>query len=167
MIVRHAMSRFPVIVSPRISCSEALRVSRSSGAHFLLVVDGNQLVGVARACDLLKTRAELLIVRSLRVAIVTVGEHEPTALAERMLTRTGGGCLVVTDQVGALKGIISWENLNRATVKVPTQRRQRCETCGAAHHLLFGEPDEPVFCCACVDQARAYAPITLEPVTTS
>lgn len=161
MLVRDAMCRFPIIVSPGLACREALEISHTSEAHFLLVVDGEQLVGVARACDLRKALAEREVWRSLRVPIVTVGLDDSLVLARRMLTQCAGGCLVVVDRSGDLKGILTCEDLNRAHGFARPSSRACCETCGSAQHLIFGQPDEAIFCCGCVEQARAQAQITL------
>lgn len=160
MIVREAMCRFPTIVSPLLPCREALEISRTSSAHFLLVVHGEQLVGVARACDLRKSLAEREVQRSLRVPIVTIGLDDSLVLARRMLTQSAGGCLVVVDRAGDLKGVLTCEDLNRVRGFARPSSRACCEHCGNVQHLLFGQPDEPVFCCACVELARAQAPIT-------
>ena len=160
-MVRDAMCRFPTIVNPRLSCRAALEVSRSSDAHFLLVVDGARLVGVGRACDLQKSQAEQEVLRSLRVPIVSVSQDDSLVLARRMLTQSGGGCLVVVDRLGDLKGILTCEDLNRVRAFPFPDACARCEFCGNTQHLIFGQPDEGVFCCGCVEKARAQAQITL------
>jgi CBS domain-containing protein len=155
------MSRFPTIVSPRIESSRALEISRSSDAHFLLVVDGDQLLGVARACDLRRAPAGRLLERCVRVPVITVGELEPVHLARHMLTQTAGGLLVVVDRKGHLKGVLTFEDLLRSKSVSPRDARLRCEACGGNRHLVFGQPDEALLCCGCLEQARTAAPATL------
>ena len=154
MVVRHLMSRFPVILGPRLPCRDALAIGVENGAHFMLVVDGAQLLGVARVCDLRKVDGGDIVRRSLRVPVVTIGENDSLELAHRLLTMTGGGCLVVVSGAGNLTGIVTCEDLSRARLPARRRPREHCATCGAGQHLIFLEPDEPVFCCACIEQAR-------------
>jgi hypothetical protein len=154
MVVRRWMSRFPVILGPRLPCRDALGIALENAAHFMLVIDGDQLLGVARVCDLRKADADDTVRRSLRVPVVTIGERDSIELAHRLLTRTGGGCLVVVSGTGSLTGILTCEDLSRAAVPTPARAPARCGLCGAGQHLIFLEPDEPVFCCSCIEQAR-------------
>jgi hypothetical protein len=154
MAVGRLMSRFPVIVGPRLPCREALAICVDSRAHFLLVIDGDQLLGVARACDLRKVDGSANVRRSLRVPVVTIGQGDSVELARRLLTMTGGGCLVVVDAAGNLRGLLTCEDLSRAGVLSRQRPREHCSLCGAGQHLIFLEPDEPVFCCNCIEQAR-------------
>jgi hypothetical protein len=148
------MSRFPVILGPRLPCREALTIGVENAAHFMLVVDGDQLLGVARACDLRKANGDDIVRRSLRVPVVTIGESDSVELARRLLTMTGGGCLVVLSAAGNLTGVLTCEDLSRAGGTRPWRPREHCALCGAGQHLIFLEPDEPVFCCDCFDKAR-------------
>lgn len=161
MLIRDAMSRLPTIVSPHLSCEEALHISYDGNTHFMLVVDGDQLLGVARQCDLRRSRPEQTVKYSLRVPVVTIWEREPVSLVQRMLTQTSGGCVIVVDRLGVLTGIITLEDLYRSRALKLSRAAQRCDSCGTQQHLIFGERDEPAFCCACVDRARARAQITL------
>jgi hypothetical protein len=120
----------------------------------MLVIDGDQLLGVARACDLRKAEGRDIVRRSLRVPVVTIGESDSLELAQRLLTMTGGGCLVVVSASGNVKGILTCEDLSRARTPSRWRPREHCALCGAGQHLIFLEPDEPVFCCGCIDQAR-------------
>ena len=154
MVVKGLMSRFPVILGPRLPCRDALAIGVENAAHFMLVVDGDQLLGVARACDLRKADGADVVRRSLRVPVVTITESDSLELARRLLTMTGGGCLVVVSGAGNLTGIVTWEDLSKARSPSRRRPRERCVLCGASQHLIFLEPDEPVFCCACIDQSR-------------
>lgn len=154
MVVKRSMSRFPVILGPRLPCREALAIGVENGAHFMLVVDGDQLLGVARACDLRKADGGDIVRRSLRAPVVTIGEDDSLELAQRLLTMTGGGCLVVVNAAGNLIGIFTCEDLSRARLPSRRRPREQCALCGAGQHLIFLELDEPVFCCDCIEQAR-------------
>lgn len=154
MVVGRLMSRFPVILGPRLPCRQALAIGVEQGAHFMLVIDGDQLLGVARACDLRKAEGGDIVRRSLRVPVVTIGESDSLELAQRLLTMTGGGCLVVVSASGNVKGILTCEDLSRARSSSRRRPREHCALCGAGQHLIFLEPDEPVFCCDCIDHAR-------------
>lgn len=161
MLVRDAMCRFPAIVGPRLECRQALDISRRGEAHFLLVVDGDKLLGVARRCDLRRARPEQLVEQRLRVPVVSVGELEPIHLARKMLTQTAGGLLVVVNRKGELRGVLTFEDLMTARGVSPREARLRCEACGGIEHLVFGQPDDALFCCRCIDQARSALPATL------
>jgi predicted transcriptional regulator len=154
MSVGRWMSRFPVILGPHVPCREALGIAVENAVHFMLVVDGDRLLGVARACDLRKVEDGNTVRRSLRAPVVTIGEDDSLELARRLLTVTGGGCLVVVNAAGNLTGILSCEDLNRAAAPPRHRPNQRCASCGAGQHLIFLQPDEPVFCCSCIDHAR-------------
>lgn len=135
-------------------CREALAIGVEKAAHFMLVMEGDQLLGVARACDLRKAGGDDIVRRSLRVPVVTIAENDSAELAQRLLTMTGGGCLIVVGAAGNLTGILTCEDLSRAGGTQRWRLRERCALCGAGQHLIFLEPDEPVFCCDCFDQAR-------------
>jgi len=160
MLVREAMCRFPTIVSPYLPCGKALEISESHHEHFLLAVTGERLVGVARACDLRKARPHARVLDSLRAPILTIGEADTVALAERMLTLIGGGCLVVLDDRRNLLARLTCEDLSRVgALSLPTSSH-RCFICGHPQHLIFRDLEEPPVCCRCVE-IHAGAPIEL------
>jgi hypothetical protein len=151
MLVRDAMCRFPIIVSPRLPCGDALAISCSNDEHFLLAVAREQLVGVARACDLRKATPFTPVFDSLRAPILTIREVDPVGLAERMLTLVGGGCLVVLDEPGALLGILTCEDLSRVGALSLPVASHHCAICGHPQHLIYRDVEEPPICCRCVE----------------
>ena len=160
MLVREAMCQFPIIVSPRLPCGEALDISERNDDHFLLVVAGELLVGVARACDLRKAKPDAPVLDSLRAPIVTVRDVDSVELAERMLTLIGGGCLVVLDEPGALLGTVTCEDLSRVgALSLPAANRH-CAICQHPQHLIYRDVEEPPICCRCIEM-HAGAPIEL------
>lgn len=158
MLVNEAMSRFPMIVSPRLPCGEALDICESSDEHFLLAVAGGRLVGVARACDLRKASAHAAVLESLRAPVLTIRDVDPVELAERMLTLISGGCLVVLDEPGALVGTLTCEDLSRVGALSLPRAHHHCAVCGHPQHLIYRDVEEPPICCGCIG-TQALAPI--------
>ena len=48
MVVKRWMSRFPVILGPRLPCQDALAIGVENAAHFMLVVDGDRAEALPR-----------------------------------------------------------------------------------------------------------------------
>jgi hypothetical protein len=151
MLVNEAMSRFPIIVSPRLPCGEALDISERNDEHFLLAVAGERLVGVARACDLRKASSYAQVLDSLRAPVLTIRDVDPVELAERMLTLISGGCLVVLDERGALVGVLTCEDLSRVGALSLPASRHHCALCGHPQHLIYRDVEEPPICCTCME----------------
>src|SRR6185369_3549735 len=105
------MCCFPVIVSPDISCEEALTVAEGRGAHFLLAVDSSDLLGVLRTCDLRRANPTSRAGRNLHGPVMSIGASDSLKLATRMLTLGGAGCLVVVDDDSCLRGIVTRQDL--------------------------------------------------------
>jgi signal-transduction protein with cAMP-binding, CBS, and nucleotidyltransferase domain len=154
MIVADAMYRFPVIVSPNLSCASALAIAQEQGTHFLLAVDGDELVGVLRACELRKASPSARVVRTARAPIISVTLTESIALAKRMLTLGGAGCLVVVDDDASLRGTLTREDLSRMGLLSRERGVDCCAACGDLDHLVFAGADQPALCCECIDRAR-------------
>jgi hypothetical protein len=158
MLVNEAMSRFPIIVSPRLPCGDALHISESNDEHFLLAVAGERLVGVARACDLRKASFESPVFDSLRAPVLTIRDIDPVEVAERMLTLLSAGCLVVLDELGALIGVLTCEDLSRVGALSLPVSSHHCAVCGHPQHLIYRDVEEPPICCKCIEM-HALAPM--------
>lgn len=153
MIVAEAMSRFPVIVSPALSCGEALTIAEEQAVHFLLAVAGDELLGVVRSCDLKKSSPSARVARAIRAPIMPISRTDSVHVAKRMLTLGGAGCLVVVDDTSCLQGMLTSEDLARAGLLSGGRGVDSCAACGAATHLLFTGADQPAFCCECLERA--------------
>ncbi|HYQ14571.1 MAG TPA: CBS domain-containing protein [Polyangiaceae bacterium] len=154
MIVADMMCRFPVIVSPDISCARALSIAEEHGSHFLLAVDANDLLGVLRSCDLKRAHPATRAGRTIHGPVMPIGVTDSLTLATRMLTLGGAGCLVVVDDDSCLHGIVTRQDLFRVGVSAPERGVDCCAACGAQDHLIFGGIDQPAFCCGCLDTAK-------------
>ncbi len=154
MIVAELMSRFPVIVSPALSCGEALSIADERAAHFLLAVAGDELLGVVRSCDLRKSSPSARVARAIRAPIMPIARTDLVHLAKRLLTLGGAGCLVVVDDASCLQGTLTRDDLARAGLLSGGRGVDSCAACGAAGHLLFTSADQPAFCCECLERAR-------------
>ena len=153
MIVAEAMSRFPVIVSPDLSCADALAVADEQAAHFLLAVGGDELLGVLRSCDLRKSSPSARVARAIRAPVIPIARTDSVVVARRMLTLGGAGCLVVVDNTSCLQGILTREDLSRAGLLSGERGVDCCAACGAVRHLIFAGADQPALCCECLDVA--------------
>lgn len=156
MIVAEVMSRFPVIVSPRLSCGDALSVATEREAHFLLAVAGDELLGVLRACDLKKSSPSARVDLSARVPVMTIAKNDSIFLAKRMLALGGAGCLVVVDDASCLQGTLTRADLSRAGLLSRERGVDSCAACGGIDHLIFASADQPALCCECADNVAAF-----------
>lgn len=153
MIVAEAMSRFPVIVSPDLSCADALAIADEQATHFLLAVGGDELLGILRSCDLRKASPSARVARAMRAPVMPVARTDSVLVAKRMLTLGGAGCLVVVDDTSCLQGILTGEDLARAGLLSRERGVDCCAACGAFRHVILASADQPALCCECLDAA--------------
>jgi signal-transduction protein with cAMP-binding, CBS, and nucleotidyltransferase domain len=152
MIIADVMCRFPVIVSPGISCQQALELAEERGSHFLLAVDESDLLGVIRACDLKRANPNSRVGHRLHGPVMSIGASDSLKLGARMLTLGGAGCLIVVDDDSCLRGIVTRQDLFSAGAE---RGLDCCAACGGSQHLIFTGGDRPAFCCECLDSAGA------------
>jgi CBS-domain-containing membrane protein len=151
MIVADVMCPFPVIVSPRVSCHDALAIAEEQGAHFLLSVAGDDLLGVLRACDLKRVSQRAQVTCCVRPPVMTIMRQDSLALAKRMLALSDLGCLVVVDTASRLQGTLTRAELSRAGLLSGNRGVDSCARCGAVEHLSVMQADQPALCCHCLD----------------
>jgi CBS-domain-containing membrane protein len=151
LIVSDVMCHFPVIVSPKHSCRDALAIASEQGAHFLLAVAGDDLLGVLRICELKRASQRAQVASSVRAPVMTIMRQDSVVLAKRILALSNVGCLVVVDNASRLQGTLTWAELSRAGLLSSDRGVDSCATCGAVEHLSVAQPDQPVLCCDCLD----------------
>jgi CBS domain-containing protein len=151
MIVSDVMCHFPLIVSPKRSCGDALAIAAEQGAHFLLAVAGDDLRGVLRICELKLASPSADVEQSVRAPMLTIRRQDSIVLAKRMLALSNVGCLVVVDSGSRLQGILTRTELSRAGLLSSERGVDSCATCGAVDHLSVAHAGEPAFCCDCLD----------------
>jgi hypothetical protein len=151
MIVSDVMCHFPLIVSPKLACGDALAIAAEQGAHFLLAVAGDDLRGVLRICELKLASQWAHVEHSVRAPVVTIRRQDSIALAKRLLALSNVGCLVVVDSGSRLQGTLTRTELSRAGLLSSERGVDSCATCGAVEHLSVAHAGEPAFCCDCLD----------------
>lgn len=151
MIVADVMCRFPLIVSPNLSCRDALAIAGEQAAHFLLAVAGDDLLGVLRICELRRASQRARVKHSVRAPMMTILQQDSVVLAKRMLALSSVGCLIVVDAASRLQGTLTRTELSLAGVLSSERGVDSCATCGAVTHLSMAQADQPAFCCECLD----------------
>jgi CBS-domain-containing membrane protein len=155
MIVADVMCHFPVIVSPQRSCGDALAIAAEQGAHFLLAVAGDDLLGVLQVCELKRASLRTKVEHCLRAPLMTIKRQDSVVSAKRMLGLGNVGCLVVVDSASRLQGTLTRVDLARAGVLSGDRGVDSCATCGSVVHLSAAHADQPAFCCDCLDSISA------------
>jgi hypothetical protein len=153
MNVSQVMSVVPVLIELRASSCDAVFAAERNNVHHLMVVDDSELVGVVCRCDLELAGAADSVARWMRAPPLTIGATEPIELAARIMLDCGIGCLVVVDDTGTLRGIVSRRDLRDAGALPDVLGIDRCAVCGTSHHLRPPDcPDAPAICFACQSQ---------------
>lgn len=146
------MSEELVTVGPRASTFEAARVAEEEGVHHLLVVDGDDLVGVVCEYDLLLAGP---------LALVEQCMNEPTCVdadatlpeVARIMRERAVGCLPVVTS-GFLRGIVTRGDLRRAGLPVEEVAGPACASCGGEDHVrLDPRTQGAMFCIECSERA--------------
>lgn len=151
MIVADVMCHFPVVVSPKHSCRDALAIAVEQEAHFLLAVADNDLLGVLRICELRRASQRAHVAYCVRAPVMTIMQQDSVVLAKRILDLSNVGCLVVVDAASRLQGTLTRTELSRAGLLSKDRGVDSCATCGAVDHLSVAQADQPAFCCDCLD----------------
>jgi len=123
--------------------------------HHLVVMEGARLRGVVCGCDLERGAASDQVVRVMSSPAIVVLESTDPARAATLLAEAGVGCLPVVSS-GRVVGILTRSDLVRAGALAPFEP-SRCSSCGSCHHLR-ADPEGPVLCTRCRDEARAHLP---------
>jgi len=122
MLVSEAMNRTVVAVSPDARVGEAVEEARRAGAEHLLVLDGEDLVGILCTCDLRDSGADELVADCMSVPVMTVRPDARVEDAAATLADCDLGCLPVA-LGGLILGTIGDPELARAGVGACAERR--------------------------------------------
>lgn len=151
MLVKHRMTRDPLVVSPEQTLADALRLTRARRIRHLPVVQDGAVVGMVsdrdvrlampsplatadpeRAAFLHRTHVRAVMARE----VATVGPLETVEDAARLLVRRRIGALPVVDGHGRLIGILSETDILHAFVEL-------LGPSGASSRLEVALPDRP------------------------
>ncbi len=144
MLVKKRMTHDPVVVSPRHSLADALRLTRERRIRHLPVVDGGVLVGIVSDRDVRlampspltepdERRIEFLdrtTVRDImRTEVDSIGPLDTLEDAAKLMRRRRIGALPVVDAHGAVLGILSESDVLDAFVEIlgPANASSRLE----------------------------------------
>lgn len=122
MLVRHVMTPDPFTVGPDDLCTDVLREMRARHFRHAPVVDGGALIGVVSERDLVRALPHLIeslerdasgasaraTVRSTMTAdVLTCSPSDPLDRTARRMLEARVGCLVVADDAGAARGVVT------------------------------------------------------------
>jgi CBS domain-containing protein len=144
-VVADVMSWPATFVSSDTAVREALDIAEENGQSHLLVVDEEDLLGVACTCDLWDAGPTDPVSRWMSTPPLTVDSHVTLARAAELMERGRVGCLAVTGH--HLHGIVTRGDLERAGALLD---RPRCTSCGSKHHVRQVGSDWLGFCMECL-----------------
>jgi acetoin utilization protein AcuB len=144
MLVKKRMTHDPVVVSPRHSLADALRLTRERRIRHLPVVDGGVLVGMVSDRDvrtalpspLTEPDAERVafldrtpVSAIMRSDVDSIGPLDSVEDAAKLMRRRRIGALPVVDAHGAVLGILSESDVLDAFVEIvgPANASSRLE----------------------------------------
>jgi CBS domain-containing protein len=158
MLVSELVQSSPVTIAAKTSAENALRVATERSAHYLLVVDGAQeLVGVVCVCELSEALAADAVARRMRPPAF-VALEDALDQVEAVMQQCGTGCVVVLDDDGVLRGVLTHDALRRGLGR---EAEPACFLCGSTENLKVAHCVEaPRFCAVCLEQAPHSAPIS-------
>lgn len=157
MVVSELLQSSPVTVAARTSAHSALRVAAERGVHYLLVLDGaEELVGVVCVCELGEARAADAVERRMRPPAF-VALDDALDQVEAVMQQCGTGCVVVLDDDGVLRGLLTHGDLRGSD----RGAERACSLCGSTQNLKVAHCVEaPLFCAVCLGQSPHSAPIS-------
>lgn len=139
--IEKVMQRNLITVSPETSIlelKEILRVNRISGAP---VVQDGHLAGIVSIEDLIKAleKGELAarVGEKMTRVPITVQEKESVVEAVRRFTRHKVGRLLVVDEEGALKGILTGGDITQGLLKALSREQEVEEICRQRTRHIF------------------------------
>ena len=152
------MTRRVVAVAPRTSVAGARLLADQKSADHLLVLDGDELVGVVcPVCDLAHADAGRLVERYMRSPVLTIDVESSIEAAEALMCACHVGCLPV--MVGpVILGTVTLDDLGPGRPGGEAEAHV-CAACGARNHLApVGGDDAPLFCVRCRMHHGVHAP---------
>ena len=154
--VANVMSRALITVPPQTSRLDAAGVADEEGVHHLLVVDGDDLVGVVCEHDL-DLAAPMARVEHCMKVPSTIDADATLTEAARMMRELAIGCLPVVTS-GFLRGIVTRGDLRRAGLAAEEIAVPLCASCGGDEHVrLDPRTQGAMFCLDCSERALTNA----------
>ena len=146
------MSPCPVTVGARMEAHRAARIAMRHGVHHLLVVDDQELLGVACLCDLTNASSVSHIGDLVHSPIVFINSSATAEAGVQVMRDSGVGCLPVIAPSGAVVGVLTRHDLRSAGFLPDERGVDLCASCGTGHHLrVRSGSDGPLFCSACLE----------------
>jgi acetoin utilization protein AcuB len=131
--VSRLMTRVPLVTgAPDLAVGEATRRVIDAGISHLLVLQGNDLVGLVCICDLDQARTGAKVADCMTRDPITVDVATSAELAGRLMVERGISCLPVLGG-GALRGVLTLGDLRRAGVV--DSPAESCVSCGSTDHV--------------------------------
>ena len=115
-LVAEAMNRSIVSVAPEAPASEAVALVRRTGAEHVLVMEGENLVGILCACDLRGAAPGDPVCDRMTVPVLTVRPDAAVEDAAATMCDCGVGCLPVACG-GLVLGTVSEDDIVHAGVR--------------------------------------------------
>ncbi len=130
--------------------SAALEAAREHGVHHFPVCNHDQVVGMVCTCDLQEAPMAEAVADVMRPA-VTIRADRSAADAALLMRAADVGSVLVTDEAGAPRGIVTRSDLNGEPRVAAILENCRCESCGTIRHLhRYGERQ---LCFSCRERA--------------
>jgi acetoin utilization protein AcuB len=132
---------------------EAVSLAAGSGIHHLLVMRGDELVGVLCTCDMHGAPRERPVSECMSKHIVTIEAADHIVVAADRMRRHRVGSLPVVS-AGRVIGIVTASDLVRFGLAPAALGKQPCAACGSIHHVtpLHGLADVG-FCAECMERS--------------
>jgi acetoin utilization protein AcuB len=175
MLVRKWMTRDPLTIQAGASVSEAVHLMKDRGIRHLPVLDGNRLVGIVSDRDVKEftpSRATALDVYELHYLLskakvsdamrrdpVRVNPEDTIEKAALLMHDNHVGCLPVLDSSGKVVGILTYEDVFEALVRITG-----CRTDTVRFQMTI--TDEPGSIKVVTDRVRAHG-LKLQSILTT
>jgi CBS domain-containing protein len=150
--VADIMTRHPTTVSPRTLVHEAEERMEERGIHHLLVMAGEELLGILCSCDLRARPAGDSVAAYMSAPVRTVPDDASIDRAADLMRQQQVGCLVVTWE-GGVRGLVTRTDLRRAGVPLERLAQRFCAACRWDHDLVANGADVP-FCFDCIERSH-------------
>ncbi|MBI3723973.1 CBS domain-containing protein [bacterium] len=144
------MSRKLLSIAPTTTVAAARQHAAREAVEHLLVLEGDQLVGVVCRCDLERARPRTKVGTLVRKPLVSADAKATIGTAAELMRTKAVGCLPVLSG-GLLLGVVTRSDMLRSGVAREALGGP-CVGCGSQHGLSPGlTRDEVVFCSDCLE----------------
>lgn len=114
--------------------ADALETARERGVHHFPVCRRDHVMGMLCTCDLRDAPLSRVVGEIMRPA-VTLPMQRSAWEAAALMRAADVGSILVTDDTGAVSGIVTRSDLSREPSASPLLQDCRCEVCGSIRHL--------------------------------